>query len=182
MKHSFSDLTMWVVSICVFAAVFICIICNLAVTNTIGWLVYPVCSLLFGWLVLMPVLYYKKRGLKVSLGIITALLLPFLLVLDQFNGAAEWFLPIGVPIAATGIIFMWVLYGLLMRQRSIWLTLPAVIFLSGLVCICIDMIVKNALGEAGFPWGYLVASITSFLAIVISIFGFVMKKRSLQTE
>ena len=182
MKHSFSDLTMWVVSICVFAAVFICIICNLAVTNTIGWLVYPVCSLLFGWLVLMPVLYYKKRGLKVSLGIITALLLPFLLVLDQFNGAAEWFLPIGVPIAATGIKFMWVLYGLLMRQRSIWLTLPAVIFLSGLLCICIDQIIKNALGEAGFPWGYLVASITSLIAIIISVLGFVLKKRSVQTE
>lgn len=106
----------------------------------------------------------------------------FSLVLDQFNGAAEWFLPIGVPIAATGIIFMWVLYGLLIGQRSIWLTLPAVIFLSGLLCICIDQIIKNALGEAGFPWGYLVASITSLIAIIISVLGFVLKKRSVQTE
>ncbi len=182
MKASFSDLTMWIISICVFVAVFICIICNMAFTNTIGWLVYPVCSLIFGWLVLMPILYYKKRGIKISFAIITALVMPFLLVIDQFDGGVNWFLPIGVPISATGIVFMWILYGLLIKPRNIWFTVPAIIFLISLLCICIDMIVKHALGDAGFPWSYLVASITSFLAIVISIFGFVMKKRSLQTE
>ena len=117
-----------------------------------------------------------------SLGIITALLLPFLLILDQFNGATDWFLPIGVPVSATGIVFMWVIYGLLIKPRSIWFTMPTIIFLSGLLCICINLIIKNALGEAGFPWGYLVASITCLLAIIISIFGFVIKKRSNQTE
>lgn len=182
MKLSFSDLTMWVISICVFSAVFICIVCNMAVTHTVGWLVYPVCSLLFGWLVLMPMLYYKRKGMKMSLGIITALLLPFLLVIDQFEGTAEWFLPIGVPVAAAGIVFMWVIYGLLIRPRSIWLTVPALIFLSGLLCIFIDLVIKNTLGDAGFPWGYLVASITSLIAIIISVFGLVMKKRSIQTE
>jgi len=182
MKPSFSDLTMWVLSICVFTAVFICIICNLALTNTVGWLVYPVCSLLFGWLVLMPILYYKKRGLKMSLGIITALLLPFLLILDQFSGDTNWFLPIGVPVSATGIVFMWIIYGLLIKPRNIWFTVPAIIFLSGLLCICIDLIIKHALGEAGFPWGYLVASSTCLLAIVISVIGVVIKKRSAQTE
>ncbi len=108
--------------------------------------------------------------------------MPFLLVIDQLDGGFSWFLPIGVPISATGIVFMWILYGLLIKPRSIWFTAPAIIFLTGLLCICIDMIIKNALGEAEFPWSYLVASITSILAIVISIFGFVMKKRSLQTE
>ena len=117
-----------------------------------------------------------------SLGIITALLLPFLLVIDQFEGTAEWFLPIGVPVAAAGIVFMWVIYGLLIRPRSIWLTVPALIFLSGLLCIFIDLVIKNTLGDAGFPWGYLVASITSLIAIIISVFGLVMKKRSIQTE
>ncbi len=182
MKASFSDLTMWINSICVFVAVFICIICNMAFTNTSGWLVYPICSLIFGWLVLMPILYYKKRGIKTSFAIITALVMPFLLVIDQFDGGVHWFLPIGVPVSATGIVFMWILYGLLIKLRNIRFTVPAIIFLIGLLCICIDMIVKHALGDAGFPWSYLVASITSFLAIVISIFGFVMKKRSLQTE
>ena len=106
MKASFSDLTMWIISICVFVAVFICIICNMAFTNTIGWLVYPVCSLIFGWLVLMPILYYKKRGIKISFAIITALVMPFLLVIDQFDGGVNWFLPIGVPVSATGISSM----------------------------------------------------------------------------
>jgi len=182
MKPSFSDLTMWVISICVFVAVFICIICNLAITNTIGWLVYPVSSLLLGWLVVMPALYYKKSGIKISFAIITALVMPFLLVLDQLDGGVSWFLPIGVPLSATGVIFMWLIYGLIIKQRNMRFTIPAIIFLSGLLCICIDMIIKNALGEGGFPWSYLVASITSFLAIVISVVGFVIKKRSFQTE
>jgi len=170
------DLTMWIGSICVFIAVFVCIVCNMAVTNTIGWLVYPVCSLLFAWLVFMPLLYYKKKGIKLSFGIITALTLPFLLIIEQMGGGQGWFIPLGFPIAVSGIIFMWALF-LLIKNWNFRVTFPRIIFLSGMLCLVIDLIIKNALGSAGFPWGSLVAAITTLTAILLLVIDAILNKR-----
>jgi len=176
MKMKFSDLSIWIFSICVFTAVFICIICNMVMMNTVEWFVYPVCSLFFTWLILMPVLYYKKKGVKISLGIITALILPFLLLIDQFQNGYEWFLPLGFPIAAAGIIFMWMIYGMLIKMWNLWIVIPAIIFMSGILCLVIDLLIKNAFACGGFPWGYLVAGITTLIALIVSILGFLLKK------
>lgn len=176
-----SDLTMWIGSICVFIAVFVCIVCNMAVTNTVGWLVYPVSSLLFAWLVLMPLLYYKKRGLKLSFGIITTLTLPFLLIIEQMGGGQGWFIPLGFPIAVSGIIFMWAVF-LLIKKGDFLITLSRIIFLSGILCLVIDLIIKHALGGGGFPWGSLVAAITTLVAILLLVISVILKKRGNQTE
>ncbi|MDD2470526.1 MAG: hypothetical protein PHY67_01610, partial [Methanocorpusculum sp.] len=126
-------------------------------------------------------LYYKKRGLKLSFGIITTLTLPFLLIIEQMGGGQGWFIPLGFPIAVSGIIFMWAVF-LLIKKGDFLITLSRIIFLSGILCLVIDLIIKHALGDSGFPWGSLVAAITTLVAILLLVISVILKKRGNQTE
>ncbi|HJJ41652.1 MAG TPA: hypothetical protein O0X63_05775, partial [Methanocorpusculum sp.] len=66
-----SHARLWAISVFVFIAIFVCIICNMAIQREMTWLVYPVCSLIFAWGVFAPLIYRGKDGLLLSLGLLS---------------------------------------------------------------------------------------------------------------
>ena len=48
--------------------------------------------------------------------------------------------------------------------------------MSGNTLPCHRLLIKNAFACGGFPWGYLVAGITTLIALIVSILGFLLKK------
>lgn len=156
----------WIVSVLIAVAVFVCIVCNLAVSHSMTWMVYPVCSLLFAWGLTMPVIYYKKDGVKFSLGILTACILPFLLIAEQWSGVVGWFIPMAVPICLVSLVYIWIMYFIFRRRRNPVYVTAAVIFLSGLLCLLIDIVLK-ACDVYAFPTGWLVFGITSLVTLLI---------------
>ncbi|MDO5844139.1 MAG: DUF6320 domain-containing protein [Methanocorpusculum sp.] len=159
---------MWIISILVIIAVFVCIVCNFAVNNSMTWMVYPVTSILFGWIVIMPVLYYKKDGVKYSLGLITTFGLLFMLILEQWSGIVGWFIPLAVPIFIASVIYGWILYFLFRKKRNPIYLIAVIIFLSGVLCLTIDLILK-ASDIYPFPVGWLVFGITTLVSLLIIV-------------
>lgn len=181
-KKSISNkMLMWVLSILVAIAVFVCIVCNLAISNSMTWLIYPVCSIIFGWIVIMPILYYGKGGVRYSFGMITALILPFLLVMEQGSGITGWFIPIAFPICVVSVIYMWAVYFIIRKKRDSVYVTASLIFLSGLLTLGIDLILK-ASDVYPFPVGWLVFGITTLVSLMIVVTKIILSGKKNQTE
>ena len=90
-------------------AMAVCMICDFSINGTFTWVVYPVSSILFGWLVLAPLLYFQ--GARVTLALCSASLFlpPFLAVLAHSAGGG-WFFPVALPCALAGLAWCWLVW------------------------------------------------------------------------
>ncbi|HJJ47918.1 MAG TPA: hypothetical protein O0X39_02850 [Methanocorpusculum sp.] len=159
----------WAVSILVFIAIFVCVISNFAVSRQMTWLVFPVCSLILGWVIFIPVLHLKTAGIKYSLGMLTAVILPYLLVIDMWT-KGDWFVPVALPITLAGLVFLWAAYFLWLKLKNRYYLSAVLLFLSGALSLFIWFIVQSP-----FPWGWLVFGITSVLTVLMVLTKLLLK-------
>ncbi|MDO5846278.1 MAG: DUF6320 domain-containing protein [Methanocorpusculum sp.] len=162
---------LWAISFFVCIAIVICIICNLAIEHEMTWLVYPVCSLMFGWGVFAPLIYRGMAGLKLSLGLMTSLLLPYLLVLEQWTGTGGWFVPIAFPVGVAGIAYVWVLYFIFTRGMNPWNAAALTLAAGGILSLGAYLGILLIAGYAMFPWGWLTSGSALGAALLIFAAG-----------
>lgn len=96
------------------AASAVCVIVNLAVSGGITWALYPMGSLALALGVLAPGALMRRHRLLGMLVALTALIMPYLMLLDRLSPAPGWVWPMGFPIACIGLALLWlslVLYG-----------------------------------------------------------------------
>ncbi len=164
-----SHARLWAISVFVFIAIFICIICNLAIEHEMTWLVYPVCSLIFAWGVFAPLIYRGKSGLRLSLGLLSALILPYLLILEQWTNTAGWFVPIAFPIAAFSVLFIWALYFILGRMKNVWNTSALIVAIAGVLSFGVYLTIQALIGFTMFPWGWISLLSAAGLSVLLVI-------------
>ncbi|WP_026652138.1 helix-turn-helix domain-containing protein [Butyrivibrio proteoclasticus] len=95
-------------------AVLVCAISNFAISGSFTWSLIVLASCLFGWAVTIPMILLGKKGIKTSLIMLTALILPYLFILRVLIGVKELFL-IGAVMAAISLAFIWVVYAVFTR-------------------------------------------------------------------
>lgn len=123
-------------------AAVICMICDLAISGRFTWAVYPISSLLFSWLVVMPPLCLPRQHFFTMLLSVSIFVLPYLLVLNQAVGG-DWFIPIAVPCTLASLAWAWVVYLTAATSKSGWYA-AAVAFLCTLpLDLCIDFSVAS---------------------------------------
>lgn len=117
----------------------VCAICDVALTGGFTWSLYPISSIVFGWVVLFPVIKFGVRGIKGSLAALTVLLIPFLYVIGRLAGEVRLVMDIGVPAAGISLVYLWGLAAVfrVLRHRmilagavSLWMAVPVEILVS----------------------------------------------------
>lgn len=166
------------ISFFVLIAIVICIICNLAIENEMTWLVYPVCSLLFGWGVFAPLIYRGIAGLKLSLGLLTSLLLVYLLVLEQWTGTTGWFIPIAFPVGAASIAYIWTLYFIFTRGMNAWNASALSLAAGGVLSLAAYLGILAISGYEMFPWGWLTFGSALGAALLLFAAGKIRRRRT----
>lgn len=101
-------------------AAFVCIICDLAITGSLSWSLYPLASIAYAWLIIEPLFYFKKSKIKISLAALSIFIFPFLFCIQQISNTSGWLLPLAFPIALTGIIGFWLIYLLYTKIKNKW--------------------------------------------------------------
>ncbi len=92
----------------------VCIICDLAVGGKLTWSAIPILSVLLVWAVCIPTVIMGKKGLAVSMGTFSALIIPFLYLLSRFLRVWTIF-SMGSVVAGVAVIFIWILAALFKR-------------------------------------------------------------------
>lgn len=83
-----------------------CLICDLSVSGTLTWSLVPVSSILYAWMVIVPAMLMGGKGLYVALGALTALTIPYLLVLSRLLHVGR-VLSISAVVAVPALVFLW---------------------------------------------------------------------------
>lgn len=86
-----------------FLGVFVCLVCDLAVSGAFTWSVPAVSCVLFGWLVLLPVVRSGLGGTVRTLLLCTVLILPLLYLLNCLT-------PVSLKITALSALFVWTFF------------------------------------------------------------------------
>lgn len=91
-------------SILLLLGILVCSICDMAISGTFTWSLYPISSILFVWFVFSPVVKFGNKGILGSLIIFSILLIPFLYVISKIV-CSDLIMQIGVRISLISIIY-----------------------------------------------------------------------------
>ena len=97
--------------------IIVCSICDIAISGTFSWSLYPITAIVFGWSVFMPFVKYGSRGTLGSLVIFSILIIPFLYVMSMIVGD-HLIMQIGVRMSLYSIAYLWCVY--LIFRKSKW--------------------------------------------------------------
>ena len=154
------------ISILFLTGIATCIICDLRTAGGITWSMIPVSSILFTWMVVIPLIIAGKRRVLKSLVALSILILPFLYVLSVIIKVKAIF-NIGAVMAVVGILYLWSLWGIHYKfpARKMFAT-GLSIFLAIPFNIAANVILARILAEPMFDlWDALAV----FLLLIIGI-------------
>lgn len=91
-----------------FVGIMVCLICNIAISGALTWALIPVSSIAFAWVILFPSIVLGKRGIIISFISLSIFIVPYLFLLSNLLKVKDVF-SIGVVMAVTSIIFLWIM-------------------------------------------------------------------------
>lgn len=172
-KASVDFITKTVVSLTCFLGILICIICNLSITGKLTWSLYPMTSILFLWLMIIPLFQFKRNKFRIALVSFSIFIIPFLWILNKIIGGTTLMLSLGIPVSLIAILYMWVIYFLfLTRKTEKWMTASVSILLGIPVGIIISTIISKFLNQPIIDvWDLLSYGILIMISIIIFFIG-----------
>lgn len=164
-------------SLILFTGIVVCSICDVAIFGKFTWSLIPICSSIFTWFVLFPVIKLGRRGILITLIILSLMVIPYIYVLDFLIETDHLLFKIGFRVSIIGIIYLWVIFSVfcLLRKKklfavsvSLFLSIPTYILVNNEIG---KIISENFLGI----WDILsfiiigaISLLTAFLACIIT--------------
>lgn len=163
----------WILTITCFLGLFVCTICDIAISGTFSWSLYPILAITFGWLVIIPYLQCQKYSIIMSLISLSIFVLPFLVILDRIIGGVKNLLTLGLPITLVSLVYLWGIYLLFsLIKKSKFFTLSISLVLGVPVTLIINYILANEIGEPILDvWDLLTFGILGLLSFLFFFLG-----------
>ena len=157
----------------------VCAICDMAISKSFTWSLFPISSIIFAWLVFFPAIKFDKKGVTLMMIALSVFIVPFLLVLNHLLGDIDLFLPISVSMAVISIAFFWVIFALfkILKKRKIIASA-----ISLLMIIPVDILINLSLskmisGSFIDVWDIFGFSVVLIVAIVLFCIDFAVTKK-----
>lgn len=155
----------------------VCAIVDYRINNAITWAYIPILSVIFGYLITIP-MFAKKHKLVLFLSTVTITILPFLYLMEKAVTLKDWFYPVALPICIATIIGVWISYLLChFLKISGWYKSAFLIFMWGAI---IPPIINHI--SDGLPYMSLQNFTNVFSGLVISlacvIYGYIKTRKN----
>lgn len=161
-----------------FVGIAVCVICDLAISHTFTWSLYPISAITFSGLVVIPIIKFGKKGICGSLIVCSIFIIPFLYVLNSIIKVSDLFLPISISMAFIGIVYIWVIFLLFTKLKTRKLLATAITLLMLIpVDVLITFTLSRTISESLNIWDIIGFFIVTIVAIVLFIIDFVAKKK-----
>lgn len=174
---SFQNILTISFSMFLLTGVIVCSICDVAISGTFTWSLYPISSSLFAWLVFVPFIKYGSKGILCSLIALSILIIPFLYVISKIIGDNVFIMPIAIKISLFSITYLWCVY-LIFK----WLSTRKIIasafslLLAIPLCLAINITLSKYISEPMFDmWDIFSFGIIIIGAVVLFIIDYLRK-------
>lgn len=143
--------------------IFVCLICDLALSGTLTWSPIPIISITFAWLVFLPFLRSAIHGLTA----VTLFTIPYLYTLSKLLPAAALLFPIGIRMTVIATGYLWCVC-LLFKLLRTYKAAAAACLLVIPVCIIINFCLAEFTCEPlADRWDILTFSIMGITSLLL---------------
>lgn len=148
----------------------VCTICNIAISGTISWSLYPISSIIFVWLVFFPLVKYGKKGILGSLIVLSVLIIPFLYVISSIVGN-HLIMRIGIRMSVYSTVYLWFVYFVFRKMKQQKIIATAISLLLAIpLCTVINISLARILSISLFDvWDIVSFAIIFVIAVVLFI-------------
>ena len=155
-----------------FLGILTCVICNFAISGGMTWAWIPVSSIIYLWILTVPIILWMKKGVCVSLIFLSVFTIPFLYVLEKTVGMDGQIVPIGARTALIGILYCWIIYILFLTKLRKYAAAAISVLLGIPVAIGINFVLVKWIAEPVVDlWDIVTYSILAAAAIAIFVWG-----------
>lgn len=127
--------------------IFVCCICDIAISKTLTWSLITLASILFTWIISFPIILLGKKGILISMVSITVFVIPFLYILSILLKVREIF-RIGAILSMIALVFLWIIIVLYHRFRDRKLLATAITLLLAIpFTLLVNMALSRMIGE-----------------------------------
>lgn len=131
-----------------FVGIIVCAICDLAISGTFTWSLYPISAIIFAWFVFFPVIKHGEKGILGTMIALTVLIIPFLYVLAALVKGDNLIRPIGVRMSVISLVFLWsvfVIFKILRKRKLLAAAISCLLTIP--LCIVINISLSGILNE-----------------------------------
>ena len=133
-ENKYAKFAFQIISVLCFIAIGVCLIVDFAINKRIVWAGYPIISVMFAWVVMLPLLLAKRNKVLFSLIAATITTIPFLFLLDNLTPVKDWAYGLGMPIAIVSIVITWIVFLIFSYlQINLWFKFAIAVFLYGVI-------------------------------------------------
>lgn len=169
-RRGFGNITAGIFSLILFTGIAVCAICNIAVSHTVSWSLYPISSIVFAWLVLIPIIRFGKKGICGSLVVCSICIAPYFLVLNKLIKISKLFLPVSLRMAFIGVVYLWIIFILFTALKNRKLLAAAITLLLAIPAdLAITFTLSGMISESIDGWDIMGFSIVTIAAVILFI-------------
>ena len=172
------------ISAIVFTIVFLvgiltCIIIDVAISGRLTWSLIPISACVFSWFVFVPTIKYGLKGILTSLIMLSVLIVPFFLILNNLVDSGGLLLPIGIRMSILSAGYLWIAFGLFKILRSRKLIATAVSLLLGIFFISfVNIVLSRIIYTALFDvWDVIYFAIVIVLSAILFFIDYTARKK-----
>ena len=178
---SISNICTGAFSLLLFVGIAACAICDMAISHTLTWSLYPISSIIFAWLVFIPIIRFSEKGICGSLIACSIFIAPYLYILNKLIGTSDLFLPISIRMAFIGVVYLWLVFILFKTLKARKLLATAISLLLAIpVDILIFFTLSKMISETFDVWHIVSFFIMILTASAFFILDFIAKKKRIE--
>jgi transcriptional regulator with XRE-family HTH domain len=135
-------------SVSIFLASCICFICDIVITGRFTWSLIVFVSLLFSWLLLLPLFIAKNKPVRAAFLTLSVILIPYLVVLGRLLDVKLVY-TLGWPISVLALMGLWMIYWVFCKFKHRMLVAVGITALIGIpLCWGINLTVAFILEQS----------------------------------
>ena len=158
--------------------IFVCCICDAAVTGGLTWSLIPVSSIIFAWVTFFPVTVAGKQGIAGSLAFLSISVFPYLYVLGNIIKVKEIF-SVGAAISVISVVYLWLVFFTFKGLKTRKLAAGGITFLLSVpLMLLINITLSKMILEPVIDvWDILSAFILLILAAIFFVCDYARKHK-----
>ncbi len=175
---SFQNILAASFSLLILLGIVICSICDLAISGTFTWSLYPISASIFAWLLFIPLVKSGSKGIFASLISLSIFIIPFLSVISKLTGISL-LMPIGITVSIVSIVYIWLVY-LIFKKMKTRKTIAAAcsLLLAIPLCLAINFTLSQYISEPLFDvWDALSFGIILLVSVVLFVIDYSKRQK-----
>lgn len=171
------EILMIMINVVFVVAIFVCGLIDILVTNSFSWSIYPISSIVYLWIILIPIMRNQKKKYFMSMFLMSVFITPYLYIISVNSGTSEWFWRMGIPIVSVALLYIWSVWLAFKKMSNRYYSATIAVGLIAPLDVSIEFFIRQAPISIIDHWDILIIICSMMGASIFLIKGISKKQQ-----